>query len=51
MRALIRFHVLGKPLFEMPQPVAVPPLPDYARRLQADDVVPWWQKLIEMTSE
>ena len=48
LRAVIRATVLGKPLFEMPQPVALLP-GDYARHLQADE--PWWQKLIEQTSE
>jgi len=50
LRDLIRAAVLGKPLFEELQPIA--PLPDdYARRLQADDGTPWWQKLIEQTTE
>jgi len=50
LRDLIRATLLGKPLFEELQPIA--PLPDdYARRLQADDGTPWWQKLIEQTTE
>jgi hypothetical protein len=36
LRAVIRTTVLGKPLFEMPQPVALLP-DDYARHLQADE--------------
>ena len=50
LRDLIRAAVLGKPLFEMSPPV--PRLPDdYARRMQAEDSIPWWQKLIEQATE